>query len=112
MSRDEKRRDGELMTVKDLATELKVAPKTIYGWVERGEVPFYRFGRALRFRLEEVVAWGRQAGVARSSPESDHDHLQETRRMARRLPLHRPPDRPEEALPPFDWTGHDQEGGH
>lgn len=51
----------ELINVKELARKLRVPISWIYertrpGW--RGErMPFYRLGKYVRFRYEEVLAW-------------------------------------------------------
>lgn len=49
------------LTVKEAAEVLRVAPKTLYRWLEtkcHGEVPHHRIGsRTLRFRRSELEAW-------------------------------------------------------
>lgn len=42
------------LTVIELAEALRVSPGTVYYWASRNEIPFHRFGKHLRFRLEEV----------------------------------------------------------
>jgi excisionase family DNA binding protein len=44
----------KLMTIKQVAKELTISPKTVYGWVERREVPHLRIGGAIRFAPEVV----------------------------------------------------------
>jgi excisionase family DNA binding protein len=51
-----------LLTAKELADFLGLKPGTILDKWERGELPGYRFGRAVRFDLEEVLATGRPDG--------------------------------------------------
>jgi excisionase family DNA binding protein len=50
-----------LLTARELAKYLGLKPATVLDKWERGELPGYKFGRAVRFDLEEVLAVGRQA---------------------------------------------------
>ena len=47
----------KLLTVKELAELLNVAQSTIYAWTMRGEIPHYKFGKAIRFSEEEILEW-------------------------------------------------------
>lgn len=51
-----------LLTARELADYLGLAPATILDKWERGELPGFRFGRSIRFDLDEVLAVGRQDG--------------------------------------------------
>lgn len=51
-----------LLTARELADYLGLARATVLDKWERGELPGFRFGRAVRFDLEEVLAVGRQDG--------------------------------------------------
>jgi excisionase family DNA binding protein len=51
-----------LLNARELAAYLGLAPATVLDKWERGELPGFRFGRAVRFDLEEVLALGRQDG--------------------------------------------------
>jgi excisionase family DNA binding protein len=51
-----------LLTAKELADVIGLKPGTILDKWERGELPGYKFGRAVRFDLEEVLATGRPDG--------------------------------------------------
>jgi excisionase family DNA binding protein len=46
-----------LLTSRELADHLGFSPATILDWFERGELPGFRVGGRLRFRLTEVEAW-------------------------------------------------------
>jgi len=49
-----------LLTVDDLAKQLRVKPSWIYGETRKtgkGSIPRIRVGKYLRFRLEEVMDW-------------------------------------------------------
>jgi excisionase family DNA binding protein len=48
-----------LLTARELADYLGLKPGTILDKFERGEFPGYKFGRAVRFDLDEVLATGR-----------------------------------------------------
>ncbi len=47
----------EIMTLKDLAEYLKIAEKTLYGYVQKGLLPGIKIGSAWRFRKSDIVAW-------------------------------------------------------
>jgi hypothetical protein len=52
--------DLNLLTVNDLAKQLKVKPSWIYGETRKtgpGTLPRVRVGKYLRFFLPEVLAW-------------------------------------------------------
>ena len=43
--------------VKAAAQFLGVSPSLMYAYVERGQVPHYRLGRSIRFRISELDEW-------------------------------------------------------
>jgi excisionase family DNA binding protein len=45
-----------LHTVAEVAEETGVSKGKLYGMVQRGEIPCYRFGDLVRLNLEEVLA--------------------------------------------------------
>lgn len=45
------------LTVKDVASLLKVNEKTIYRWLKRGDLPAYRVGDHYRFNRAELLEW-------------------------------------------------------
>jgi excisionase family DNA binding protein len=51
-----------LLTARELADYLGLKPGTVLDKWERGELPGFKFGRAVRFDLEEVLATGRPDG--------------------------------------------------
>ena len=53
----------EPVDVKTAARFLGVSPSLVYAYVERKQIPHYRMGRAVRFRLSELEAWLRQFRV-------------------------------------------------
>jgi excisionase family DNA binding protein len=44
-------------TVKELSEYLNVKGKTIYSWVSKGVIPFYRIQGVLRFKKSEIDLW-------------------------------------------------------
>lgn len=46
-----------LLTARQLAEYLGFSAGTIVDWFERGEVPGFKVGGRLRFRVSEVEAW-------------------------------------------------------
>jgi excisionase family DNA binding protein len=57
-----------LLTARELADVLGLKPGTILDKWERGELPGFKFGRAVRFDLEEVLAAGRRPGGGGEAP--------------------------------------------
>ena len=52
----------EFLTAKELEALLRIDVKTIYGYVQRGLIPYVRIQTNLRFRKQEVLEWlARQA---------------------------------------------------
>lgn len=47
----------EFFTVKELSSFLNVKPKTLYSWVSKRVIPFYRLQGVLRFKKEEIDQW-------------------------------------------------------
>ncbi len=46
-----------LLTVRDVATWLRVHPKTVYAWAARQAIPTVKIQGALRFRREDLTAF-------------------------------------------------------
>jgi len=57
-----------LLTARELANYLSLTPATVLDKWERGELPGYKFGRAVRFHLAEVLAAGRRPGAGGEAP--------------------------------------------
>ena len=47
----------KLIDIKTLSELLSVRPKTIYDWVHRKEIPFYKIGHLVRFNYKEITDW-------------------------------------------------------
>ncbi len=62
--------NGKLLTISDISAYLRIKTKTLYAKVEAGEIPHYRIGRLVRFRLDEIDAWlGDCRSKNRQAPE-------------------------------------------
>lgn len=67
-----------LLTARELGQYLGVAPGTVLDWWEQGRIPGFKFGRAVRFDLEEVLATGRPGAgrhVLANQPAPGPDRL-------------------------------------
>ncbi len=62
-----------LLTARELAEYLGLRPATILDKWERGELPGYKFGRAVRFDLDEILELGRQGAGPPSNSVSTLD---------------------------------------
>jgi excisionase family DNA binding protein len=54
----------DLQTAEQLAPSLRVSPRMLLRLAQRGEIPFYRIGRLIRFdpnAVREALARGRKA---------------------------------------------------
>lgn len=47
----------KLIDIQTLSDMIAVKPKTIYDWVHRKEIPYYKINRLLRFRYKEILDW-------------------------------------------------------
>jgi excisionase family DNA binding protein len=57
----------KLLTARDVAKILAISEKTVYSYVSRNMIPYYKIEANVRFRALEVADWLRhRAGVLRS----------------------------------------------
>ncbi|UDY35524.1 helix-turn-helix domain-containing protein [Dermatobacter hominis] len=49
--------EPEWMTSAEASTYLGITPRTLYGFIDRGELPAYRIGRVIRLQRHEVEAF-------------------------------------------------------
>ncbi|WP_435641117.1 helix-turn-helix domain-containing protein [Micavibrio aeruginosavorus] len=47
----------EIMTIREVASYLKLAEKSLYRYALEGKVPGFRVGAAWRFRKSDIDAW-------------------------------------------------------
>ena len=50
----------DYLNPKELAERINVLVNTIYFWISRGEIPFTKMGKHIRFSLPEVMAFFKQ----------------------------------------------------
>ena len=46
-----------LLTVKELSNLINIKQKTLYQWVELGQIPYIRLNGSIRFDLGDIRAW-------------------------------------------------------
>jgi len=49
--------DDEILTIRELASYLKIAEKTAYRFVAEGRIPGFKVGGSWRFRRSEIERW-------------------------------------------------------
>ncbi|MCX5858036.1 MAG: helix-turn-helix domain-containing protein, partial [Deltaproteobacteria bacterium] len=47
----------QYLKIGDISTYLNIKSKTLYAMVESGDIPYYRIGRLIRFKREDVDLW-------------------------------------------------------
>ena len=50
------RSEIELITEQELANHLKVCRRQLYNWRMAGLIPYFKMGKAVRFRVADVVS--------------------------------------------------------
>jgi hypothetical protein len=50
------RAELDLMTEQDLAAHLKVCCRQLYNWRIAGLIPYFKLGKAVRFRVADVAS--------------------------------------------------------
>jgi excisionase family DNA binding protein len=50
------RNELDLMTEQDLAAHLKICRRQLYNWRMAGLIPYFKMGKAVRFRVADVAA--------------------------------------------------------
>ena len=53
---------SELITKKELSEILKVTERTIDKWRTNLNLPFYKFGKEIKFKLIEIEEWAKERG--------------------------------------------------
>jgi excisionase family DNA binding protein len=53
-------RCDRLLTAKELGEILAISPKTLYNYVTRGMIPFFKIESNVRFRARDVADWLRK----------------------------------------------------
>ena len=50
------RTEIDLMTEQELASHLKICRRQLYNWCVAGLIPYFKLGKAVRFRVADVAA--------------------------------------------------------
>lgn len=79
----------DLMTAKELEALLRIDVKTIYGYVQRGLIPYVRIQSNVRFVKQEISDWIKTNSY---DPHGMQERKKERRRSSElpHSPLHRP----------------------
>ena len=48
-----------LLTIKDLAEQLRIKPSTLYAWAAQGKIPYLKIHGLIRFDREAISVWVR-----------------------------------------------------
>lgn len=64
---------GRWLSVEEMATYLGVSKDTIYGWINKREMPAHKVGRLWKFKTEEVDIWVRAGSAADEVAEQLND---------------------------------------
>lgn len=59
---------GKLITVAEAAARLNLSKPTVYGMIDEGRLPGFRFGRSVRVDEDELEAWKEAQRVPASPP--------------------------------------------
>ena len=47
----------DMMTIRDVAQQMKVSPRTVQRWIRRGLLPAVRVGKVVRIRQEDLLGF-------------------------------------------------------
>lgn len=50
-------KDGEILTLDEVAAYLKAGKRTVYRLAQKGEIPAFKLGGTWRFRRSELDLW-------------------------------------------------------
>jgi len=64
---------SELLTVPEIAAELKLNQQTIRNWIDQGKLPALRMGRRVRVRREDFDALLAQSATVPERPDSTRE---------------------------------------
>lgn len=57
VSRDDQSDTIRWLSTAEAASHLGITPRTLYRFIDEGQVPAYRFGRVIRLKADEVEAF-------------------------------------------------------
>ena len=71
----------EFLTMKEVATLLKIGEKTVYSLAQRGEIPAFKVGRQWRFRKSALEQWVKEQEQRPRSSRRATSHSPRRRRL-------------------------------
>lgn len=77
--REVKEEQKHLLTISEVAAYLNIKQKSIYAKVSAGEIPHYRIGRLIRFRIDEINVWLEDC---KNQPNVEHQKIKSKRRKS------------------------------
>jgi len=54
----------DYLTIKELATKIRLSPHTIRKWVMANEIPHKKIRKTVRFQATEIEAWIKNGGLS------------------------------------------------
>ena len=66
---------GEMFTAKELQQLLKISVKTIYGYVQRGLIPYVRIQSNIRFPKRQILEWIERQGYQPRPPHRNTSRI-------------------------------------
>jgi PTS system nitrogen regulatory IIA component len=51
---------GEILTIKEISEYLQTSERTIYSWIQNGEIPCAKFGNTWRFKKKDIENWANE----------------------------------------------------
>lgn len=69
------RNELELLTEQEIAAHLKICRRQLYKWRIAGIIPYFKLGKAVRFRVADVAAALERMRVVSISRSSSEDML-------------------------------------
>ncbi len=49
--------DINLLSIDEVAEALQVSPETVRHWILKKKIPYFKIGRNVRFRRQELLNW-------------------------------------------------------
>lgn len=62
-----------MLTIDELAEKVQVSKRTIYSWVNKKVVPYYKIQQGIRFDEKEIDEWIQQQ---KQAPQEESDKIE------------------------------------
>jgi len=63
--------DGEILTIEEVASYLRLKPQTVYRWAQGSRIPAVKLGKEWRFRRSIIDRWLEEQMLA-GNPDFEH----------------------------------------